>query len=458
MIKQLINQAINQSYRLGQGVLECEAEISVCFAILFSHTKKLRGGESSSFRSKSVICLCNESKLGADTLRKVLFFPSPYIYFFMSHLFTPLEIPTPSGALRLLNRIVVAPMCQYASTDGFANDWHLMHWANLMNSGAALFTIEATAVTPEGRITPGCLGIWDDAHASEIENYLSRARKLAPHVPVCIQLAHAGRKASSAVPWKGGQLLELGQSADAGWETWGPSGIAHIEGERAPKELDSAQLQRILQGFARGAAYAQQMGIEAVELHAAHGYLLHEFLSPIANHRTDQYGGSFENRIRYLLEVVAEVRMVFSGALGVRISASDWVEGGWTPEETAELSKILKHKGVNFVHISSGGVAQHQKIALGPNYQVPFAKLAKERSGLTTTAVGLITDPEQANQIVASGEADLVALARAFLYKPRWGWEAAAQLNAKVQSMPQYWRCLPREAQHIFEIKGLGMR
>jgi len=376
----------------------------------------------------------------------------------MSHLFSPLDLGAPQGAVHLDNRIVVAPMCQYASVDGLANDWHLMHWANLLNSGAGMFTIEATAVTPEGRITPKCLGRWDDAHAASIESHLERARALAPRVPVCIQLAHAGRKASSAVPWKGGQLLPVGQGEDAGWETWGPSALAHLSTARSPHALDTEQLEKIIQGFAKGASYSQKMGIEAVELHAAHGYLLHQFLSPIANQRTDQYGGAFENRIRFLMEVFKEVRAVFKGALGVRISATDWVDGGWTPEETADLSLILKNAGANFVHISSGGVAQNQKIAIGPNYQVSFAKLAKERSGLTTTAVGLITDPHQADDIIKNGEADLVALARAFLYKPRWGWEAAAQLNAKVSAMSQYWRCLPKEAQHIFDISGMGMR
>jgi len=234
--------------------------------------------------------------------------------------------------------------------------------------------------------------------------------------------------------------------------------VPHLSSERSPHAIDAAQMQRIVGGFIKSATYAQKMGIEAVELHAAHGYLLHQFLSPIANLRTDQYGGPFENRIRFLMEVFKEVRAVFKGALGVRISATDWVEGGWTPEETADLSLILKNAQADFVHISSGGVAQNQKIALGPNYQVSFAKLAKQRSGLTTTAVGLITDPHQADDIIKNGEADLVALARAFLYKPRWGWEAAAALNAKVPAMAQYWRCLPREAQHIFDIQGMGMR
>lgn len=380
----------------------------------------------------------------------------------MSHLFTPLDLSSPSGPVHLVNRIVVAPMCQYAAVDGHPNDWHLMHWANLLNSGAAMFTVEATAVTPDGRITPKCLGLWDEAHADSFASHLSRARALAPRVPVCLQLAHAGRKASSAVPWEGGQLLPIGQGSDAssgsGWETWGPSPVPHLSRERSPREIGAQQIQSIIQAFQQSAVYAGRIGFEAVELHAAHGYLLHQFLSPISNHRVDQYGGTFENRIRLLLEVFKAVREVYKGALGVRISASDWVDGGWTPGETADLSLILKNAGADFVHISSGGVAEQQKIAVGPHYQVPFAKLAKERSGLTTTAVGLITDPQRADEIIKNGEADLVALARAFLYKPRWGWEAAAALNAKVPAVAQYWRCLPKEAQHIFDITGMGMR
>jgi 2,4-dienoyl-CoA reductase-like NADH-dependent reductase (Old Yellow Enzyme family) len=349
-------------------------------------------------------------------------------------------------------------MCQYSAVEGYANDWHLSHWTNLLNSGAAMFTIEATAVTSDGRITPSCLGIWDDERAGAIERHLERARKLSPAVPICIQLSHAGRKASSAVPWQGGQLLPVAPGPTGGWETWAPSALPHAQGERAPHELDAANIQRIIEGFAKAAERAQKMGIEAVELHAAHGYLLHQFLSPLANQRSDQYGGSFENRIRFLLEVFAQVRSVFKGVLGVRISATDWVDGGWTPEETADLSLILKSVGANFVHISSGGVSPLQKIAIGPNYQVQFAALAKQKSALPTIAVGLITQPEQAEEIIQKGEADLVALARAFLYKPRWGWEAAAALKGVVPAQPQYWRCLPREAQHIFEVNNMGAR
>jgi len=373
----------------------------------------------------------------------------------VSHLFSEFTLTSPRGPLTLANRAIVAPMCQYSAENGQATDWHLAHWANLLNSGTAMFIIEATAVVPEGRITPLCLGLWDDATAAALQDKLHRARKLAPNVSVCIQLAHAGRKASSAAPWQGGQLLPTEQG---GWPTVGPSAVPHLPQETAPHELDAQGLERIKQAFAKAAQRAEAMGIEAIELHGAHGYLLHQFLSPIANHRTDSYGGNFDNRTRFPMEVFEAVRAVYKGSLGMRISASDWVENGWTPEETADFSLRLKLAGADFVHISSGGVAAQQKIAIGPDYQVPFAKLVKQKTGMPTITVGLITDPQQAEDILVRGDADLIALARAFLYKPRWVWEAAAALNGKVQASPQYWRCMPREAQGIFEAVQMGQR
>ena len=255
----------------------------------------------------------------------------------MSLLFTPFYLPSPRGGLPLANRITVAPMCQYAAVDGQATDWHLMHWANLLNSGAALFTIEATAVLPEGRITPACLGLWDAATEAALADTLQRARKLAPPVPVCIQLAHAGRKASSDVPWRGGQLL----SADAGgWLPYGPSALPQLPAEAAPAEMDAAQLTRVREAFVTAARRADAMGIEAIEIHSAHGYLLHEFLSPIANQRSDAYGGSLDNRMRYPLEVFAAVRAAFKGALGIRISGSDWVRALGTSSNAASLANV----------------------------------------------------------------------------------------------------------------------
>ncbi len=365
----------------------------------------------------------------------------------MSSLFSPFDLSSPKGPLTLRNRVVIAPMCQYSAVNGCASDWHLMHWANLLNSGSAMMIIEATAVSPEGRITPQCLGLWDEASTHALEDKLHRARSLAPHVPVAIQLSHAGRKASSAVPWQGGALLDLNQG---GWQTLAPSPLAHQTQERAPLALDKKGMDQVQEDFVNAAKRAQSIGIDAIELHAAHGYLLHQFLSPVANQRNDEYGGSFDNRVRFVLEVFKAVRDVFKGPLGMRISAYDWIEGGWTPEETAQLSGRLKALGADFVHISSGGVSSAQKVQVAPNYQVGFAQQVKTQSGLTTIAVGLITQAEQANEIISSGQADLVALARAFLYKPRWTWEAAASLNAQVSASPQYWRCLPKEAQHIF--------
>ena len=330
-----------------------------------------------------------------------------------------------------------------------------MHWANLLNSGAGLFIIEATGVVPEGRITPACLGLWDDRTEVAMKDKLSRARALAPATPVFIQLAHAGRKASSATPWNGGQLLSVEQG---GWETSAPSAIPQLDGERLPHELSKDELAALIHAFVEASIRAERVGVDGIELHGAHGYLLHQFLSPIANQRTDEYGGSFENRIRFPLELFKAVREVYRGVLGIRISASDWIEGGWTPEETADFAVQLKAVGCDFVHISSGGISPKQKIAIGPNYQVPFAKLVKEKSGLPTMTVGLITDPHQAEEILEKGEADLIALARVFMYKPRWAWEAAAALGGVVPSNERYWRCLPREAQAIFGDVKIGQR
>jgi 2,4-dienoyl-CoA reductase-like NADH-dependent reductase (Old Yellow Enzyme family) len=373
----------------------------------------------------------------------------------LSHLFSEFTLTSPRGPLTLANRTVVAPMCQYSAHEGQASDWHLMHWGNLLNSGAGMLIIEATGVTPEARITPLCLGLWDDATAAALDDKLNRARRLAPHMPVCIQLAHAGRKGSSAAPWEGGQLLD---PAHGGWATQGPSAIPQLPQETPPSALSLADITNIQEAFVQAAKRAAAIGIDAIELHGAHGYLIHQFLSPIANQRTDAYGGNFEGRTRFPKEVFQAVRAVFQGTLGMRISASDWVEGGWTPEETADFALQLKHAGADFVHISSGGVSPQQKIALGPEYQVPFAKLVKQKTNMPTMTVGLITTPQQAEDIVARGDADLVAMARAFLYKPRWVWEAAAALNGHVQASPQYWRCMPREAQTIFGSVQMGQR
>ena len=374
---------------------------------------------------------------------------------FMSLLFTPFSLPSPRGGLTLPNRIVVAPMCQYSAVDGLAADWHLMHWGNLLNSGAGLVTIEATAVLPEGRISPGCLGLWDDATEAAMTDTLQRARRLAPATAVCIQLSHAGRKASSAAPWDGGKLLS---SSEGGWETFGPSALPHLPTEAPPTVMSLEYMAQVRDAFVSAAQRAQRMGIDAIELHAAHGYLLHQFLSPLANQRTDAYGGSFENRIRFVLDVFTAVRAAYQGVLGLRLSATDWVDGGWDLEQSTALAHRLKAAGCDFIHVSSGGVSPQQKITLGVGYQVPFARQIRAACGMATMAVGLITEPQQAEAVLQAGDADLVALARAFLYQPRWGWQAAAALGGTVAAKEAYWRCLPRDAQAAFGKVSIGMR
>ena len=373
----------------------------------------------------------------------------------MSHLFSPLEFHPPRGTVALANRLVIAPMCQYSADEGRPTDWHLMHWANLFNSGASFVIIEATAVSPEGRITPGCLGLWDDTTTAAFADTLQRARRLAPPLPVCVQLSHAGRKASSEAPWRGGMLIPQDKG---GWQHTGPSAIAHLPDEPAPRELTLAEIQTITQDFIAAARRAQAIGLEGIEIHGAHGYLLHEFLSPLANQRTDAYGGTFDNRVRLLMDIFQGIRTVFDGVLGVRLSATDWVEGGWNADETIELTHRLKAAGADYVHISSGGVSSQQKIPIGPNYQVPFAQQVKTAAGLPTIAVGLITEPQQAEDILARGEADMVAIARSVLYKPHWGWEAAAALGGQVAASPPYWRSIPRDVQAIFGKIHIGMR
>lgn len=374
----------------------------------------------------------------------------------MSKLFTEFQLNSPRGQMTLANRMIVAPMCQYSSEDGLANDWHLTHWTNLMNSGAGAVIIEATGVTADGRITPNCLGIWNDAGEQAITERLKRARKLAPQGLVGLQLCHAGRKASSQVPWEGGALIP--PSSPGGWQTVAPSAVGHNPNEPAPKALDLAEMATIKEAFAQAALRAERAGVDFIELHGAHGYLLHQFMSPLANLRTDAYGGSSANRMRFPIEVFAAVRAVYRGVLGIRVSASDWAQGGWTPEETIIFAQALQAHDISYIHVSSGGVSYQQKINLGPGYQVSFAKQVKAATGIPTITVGLITEPQQAEDILQAGDADLIAFARAFLYKPRWGWEAAAALGGQVEAAQQYWRCLPREHQQVFKTLKIGQR
>ena len=370
----------------------------------------------------------------------------------MSALFSPIQL----RGLKLANRIMVSPMCQYSATDGEANDWHFTHINTLALSGAAMFCIEATHVEAIGRITPGCLGLYSEPCEAALKQILASVRKHST-AAVAMQLAHAGRKASSARPWDGGQLIPQSQG---GWQTVAPSALPHKEGEAPPLALDGAGLKRIRDAFVDCAKRAARLGIDALELHGAHGYLLHQFLSPIANQRTDQYGGSLANRMRFPLEVFDAVRAVFphDKPIGMRVSSTDWVEGGWDLAQTIEFVRELKTRGIDWIDASSGGVSPKQKIPLGPGYQVPFAEAIKRETGVTTIAVGLITEAKQAEAIVADCKADMVALARAMLYDPRWGWHAAAELGGQVDAPPQYWRSQPATQKELFGKTTFGAR
>ena len=371
----------------------------------------------------------------------------------MSKLFSPWHI----GQLPLPNRIVIAPMCQYSAVDGNATDWHTVHLGHLALSGAGLLILEATAVVAEGRITAGDLGLYSDDNEAALARTLQVVRAHAP-IKVAIQLGHAGRKASSQVPWHGGQQIAI--DAPDGWQAFAPSALPHLPDEQAPTALDAAGLARIRDGFVQAAVRAARLGIDGIEIHAAHGYLLHEFLSPLANTRTDAYGGSRENRMRFPLEVFEAVRAAFPAdrPVWVRVSATDWVEGGWDIEDTVAFAQLLKARGCDAIHVSSGGASPRQKIALGPNYQVPFAQRVKAETGLPTIAVGLITEPEQAEAIVAEGQADAVGLARTVLYNPRWPWHAAAKLGAQVEVPQPYWRSQPSQFKNLFKDARIGQR
>ncbi len=368
----------------------------------------------------------------------------------MSALFSPIQL----GSLTLPNRIAIAPMCQYSAHDGQASAWHQTHLGHLALSGAGLLFIEATAVEAVGRISPDDLGLWSDATEQALGRTLTAVREYSA-MPIAIQLAHAGRKASTRVPWEGGQAIAAG---DGGWQTCAPSPLPFMHGNAAPAALDADGLQRIRGAFADAATRAARLDIDTVEVHAAHGYLLHQFLSPLANHRADGYGGSLENRMRFPLEVFDAVRAAFPAdkPVGIRVSATDWVEGGWDIEQTVVFAAALKARGCAFIDVSSGGLSPQQKIPLGPHYQVPFAERLKHEVGMPTIAVGLITEARQADAIIASGQADMVALARGMLYDPRWPWHAAAELGAQVDAPPQYWRCQPRELKALFRDAKLG--
>jgi len=351
----------------------------------------------------------------------------------MPKLFEPLRL----GALELANRIVVAPMCQYSANDGAASDWHIQHLAQLGYSGAALVVVEATAVERRGRITHGCLGLYNDENEQALSAVLAAARRHAAGTRFGIQLAHAGRKGSARRPWEGGAPLAYDEDP---WQTVAPSAIRFAAGWSTPKALPPAEIESVVQAFATAAQRAVRIGFDAIELHCAHGYLLHEFLSPLANQRTDEYGGSLANRLRLPLAVVKAVRHEIPASipLGMRVSATDWVEGGWDIEQTIALVRAAADLGVQFFCASSGGIVADVPVPVAPGYQVPFAQRIKQATGVPTRAVGLITHARQAQRIIADGHADLVALARAFLDDPRWGWHAADLLEASVHTPSQY--------------------
>ena len=346
--------------------------------------------------------------------------------------------PLPIRSLTLRNRIVVSPMCQYSSVDGFASEWHLVHLGSRAVGGASAVIAEATAVSPEGRISPHDLGIWKDEHVTFLARITAFIR--AQGAVAGVQLAHAGRKASMDVPWRGGRALD---ESEGGWRpVYAPSALAFSSRTQQPVEMARADIERAIGDFHRGAERALAAGFQVVELHGAHGYLLHEFLSPISNTRTDEYGGSFENRCRFVLQVVDAVRDVWPGHLPLfmRLSATDYTDGGWDIEQTVELSRILGTHGVDLVDASSGGNVAGATIPVGPGYQVQFAERIRRDAGVATGAVGLITDPYQADEIIRSGKADLVILARQLLRDPHWPLHAASVLGADVAWPPQYER------------------
>jgi len=370
----------------------------------------------------------------------------------VSQLFSPITI----GGQTLANRIVIAPMCQYSAHNGEANNWHLKHLGQLSFSGAGLLILEATAVSPKGRISPGDLGLYSEQTEAALQHVIGSIRKDSD-IRLAIQLGHAGRKASSAVPWDGGALL---QPEAGGWITVAPSALPYAEGETPPSALDESGLQRIKSDFVAAAIRAARIGFDAIEIHAAHGYLLHQFLSPLANQRQDDYGGTLEKRMAFPLEVFAAVHAAIPPglALGIRISATDWIDGGWDLEQSIAFCKQLEALGCAYIHVSSGGLSNQQQITVGPGYQVPFAAAIRAAVKIPVIAVGLISEAEQAENIISSGQADMVALGRAMLYNPRWPWHAAEKLGGQVKVPRQYWRCQPSGHHGLFGETHIGQR
>ncbi len=354
----------------------------------------------------------------------------------MSTLFSPIRV----GGLDIPNRVVVAPMCQYSATGGVPGDWHLAHLGQFAMSGPGLIFTEATGVEPDGRITPGCTGLYDDATEAAWAGIVAFAKSVG-NSRIGMQLGHAGRKGSTVAPWEGGGRVE-GPEA---WEPQSASDVAYLQDWPAPTPMDQGDLARVTEAFVQAARRADRAGFDTVQLHAAHGYLLHQFLSPITNRRTDGYGGSLENRMRFPLEVFEAVRAAFPAEkpVMVRLSASDWIEGGWDLEQSVAFCAALREAGCEMIDVSSGGLDQRQQIVTGPGYQVHFAAAIRERAGIPIMAVGQITEPLQAETIVATGQADMVALARGMLWDPRWTWKAAVALKAEIALPAPYARCNP---------------
>lgn len=367
----------------------------------------------------------------------------------MSLLFQPIQF----GGLKLHNRIVIAPMCQYSASDqGEVSYWHEQQWANYALSGAGLCIIEATAVQPEGRISYADLGLWNDLQRAQMKALVEKVKTLSP-MPLGIQLAHAGRKASTDKPWSGkGQLAP---NDTHGWQTVSASEIAFNETDVLPHALSLDEIKKVIADFAQAAIRAVDAGFDLIELHGAHGYLLHQFMSPLSNKRTDEYGGSFENRIRLTLEVFQAIQNAVPEGypIGIRISATDWMNGvdSWDLESSVGLSKALEQLGAVYIHVSSGGLHAQQDIQIGANYQVPFAQAIKQNINIPVIAVGLITEADQAEQILQAGQADAIGLARAILYDPRWPWHAAAELGDEIEISPQYLRCQPHGVKSLFK-------
>jgi 2,4-dienoyl-CoA reductase-like NADH-dependent reductase (Old Yellow Enzyme family) len=351
---------------------------------------------------------------------------------------SPLFAPLALRQLTLRNRIVISPMCQYSAEEGGANDWHLLHLGSLAVGGAGLLMIEATAVEAAGRISHGCLGLYSDANEAALQRVLAACRRFG-NTPIGIQLAHAGRKGSATRPWEGIRALT---PAEGGWPTRAPSPLALDEGWPLPQALSLPEIDRLVDAFVAATRRAARLGLDLVELHSAHGYLLHEFLSPIANRRDDAYGGSLENRMRLPLRVAAAVREAWprERPMGARITGTDWLEGGVTVEDAVAFAGALKAIGCDYVCVSSGGIVAKAPIPIGPGYQLALAQRVRRDAGIATRAVGLIVEPHQAEAVIASGQADMVAMARAFLDDPRWVWHAAEKLGAEAAMPPQYAR------------------